>query len=291
MIRKLLICIWFIFLGVHVHGWKDLDLERQKQLLSVLRQAVSHQLKNDQARYRYIYEEQEVIEELIDSDKIKHSVTKTYTWFHTELSSFSKLISINGARYDSHYLKAQNKAIRKSVAKEEGLSLSERNQKLIKTRRKREGEMQTALFRNLLAAFSFAPQKSEYVNGSETMVLVFRPKISFKPPNARVTFLLSLKGKLWITKGSNQLIRLTGTLSNDVKYLGGLFGSLKKGATFTLEQADIGNGLWFPTFSTVTYKRSLLFKGAHKRQTSLYSHYRLNPFHRRSNVVQVENLK
>ena len=291
MIRKLLFCIWFIFLGVNVHGSKDLELERQKQLVSILRQAVSHQLKNDRARYRYIYEEQEVIEELIDSDKIKHSATKTYTWFHTELSSFSKLISVNGARYDSHYLKAQDKAIRRSVAKGEGLSLSERNQKLIKTQRKREGEIQTALFRNLLAAFIFAPQKSEYVNGSETMVLVFKPKINFKPPNARGAFFLSLKGKLWITKGSNQLIRLTGILSNDVNYVGGLFGSLKKGATFTLEQADIGNGLWFPTFSTVTYKRSLLFKGAHKRQTSLYSHYRLNPFHRRSKVVQVEKLK
>lgn len=280
-----------MFLSVNVYGLKNAELERQKQLLSILRETVSHQLENDRVRYRYIYEEQEVIEELIDSDKIKHSATKTYTWFHTELSSFSKLISVNGARYDTHYLKEQDKAIRRSVAKGEGLSSSQRKQRLIKTQRKREGEMQTALFRNLLAAFSFLPQSSEWVNGSETMVLVFNPKTSFKPPNAEVAFLLSLKGKLWITKGSNQLIRLTGTLSKDVNYVGGLFGSLRKGATFTLEQADIGNGLWFPTFSTATYKRSLLFKGTHKRETSLYSHYRLNPFHRRSRVVQVEKLK
>ena len=72
--------------------------------------------------------------------------------------------------------------------------------------------------------------------------------------------------------------------------MGGLFGSLKKGATITLEQADIGNGLWLPTFTTVTYRRSLLFTGTHRRETSLFRDYRLNPKIRSGDQVQVESL-
>ena len=36
-----------MFLSVNVYGLKNAELERQKQLLSILREAVSHQLEND----------------------------------------------------------------------------------------------------------------------------------------------------------------------------------------------------------------------------------------------------
>ncbi len=290
MIGKLLFCIFLASLSAKADGSSDIGPQPPPRLSTILKRAISHQLENDRARYRYIYEEKEVVDRFTTLGAIEKSVSRTYTWIHTELQSFSKLISIDGARYDAHYLETQDEAIRRSIAAAERLSPNKRKLRLAKTRREREAEMQTELFRNLLAAFHFSFLRGEIVNGSETLALDFEPKTGFKPPSSRSAFLSSLRGKLWITRKSHQLIRLTGTLGQDVNFWGGLFGSLKKGATITLEQADIGNGFWLPTFSTVTYQRNLFFKSTHRRETSLYRGYRLNPSYRRTGWVQVESL-
>ncbi len=290
MIGKLLICIFLTWLSANADGSRDIGPSAPSELSTLLKRAMAHQLENDRARFRYIYEEKEVVDRFNALGDIEKSVSKTYTWIHTELLSFSKLISINGARYDSDYLEAQDEVILRSMAAAERLSPGKRKLRLAKTRREREAELQAELFRNLLAAFRFSFLRRETVNGSETLVLDFEPKKGFKPPSSRSVFLLGLRGKLWITRESHQLIRLTGMLGRDVNFVGGLFGSLKKGATITLEQADIGNGLWLPTFSTVTYQRNLFFRGTHRRETSLFRDYRLNPIYRSTDGIQVESL-
>ena len=290
MVRKLLIWILLVLArGDGADGRAD-ETPTPARLDAILKQVIENQTENDRARYRYLYEEKAVVDRYGSTGNIVGSASKTYTWIHTELESFSKLISINGARYDGQYLQAQDEAIRRSIAEAQRLSPQKRKARMAKTRRERDGQMQTEIFRNLLAAFRFTVAGREQVNGWETLVLDFEPRAGFEPPSTRSGFLRSLSGKLWITRESRQPIRLTGRLGEDVRFVGGLFGSLKKGATITLEQADIGNGLWLPTFTTVTYRRSLLFRGTHRRETSLFRDYRLNPEIRSADQVEVESL-
>ena len=290
MVPKLLICIILALTFGRAGGGWAFEKQNPASLDAILKRAIENQMENDRARYRYIYEEKEVVDRYDATEAIEESVSRTYTWIHTEVQSFSKLISINGARYDQQYLQAQDAAIRRSIAGARRLSTQERKALISRTRQERDGQMQAELFRNLLAAFSFTLTGRESVNGSETLVLDFEPRAGFKPASSRSSFLSSLRGKLWITRESHQPIRLTGRLGKDVRFVGGLFGSLKKGATITLEQADIGNGLWLPTFTTVTYRQHLFFKGTHRRETSLFRDYRLNPGYRRTDQVQVESL-
>ena len=290
MVRKLLIWIPLVLAcGRGGDGRAD-QAPAPARLDAILKQVIENQMENDRARYRYVYEEKAVVDRYDSTGTIEESISRTYTWIHTELESFSKLISINGARYDRHYLQAQDNAIQRSISDAERLSIPKRKARIARTQRERDGQMQTEIFRNLLAAFRFSVAGREHVNGWETLVLDFEPRAGFEPPSSRSAFLRSLGGKLWITLESHQPIRLTGRLGEDVRFVGGLFGSLKKGATIPLEQADIGNGLWLPTFTTVTYRRSLLFKGSHRRETSLFRDYRLNPGIRPGNRVEVENL-
>ncbi len=290
MVRKLL--IWILLVpacGEGADGRAD-ETPPPARLNAILKRVIENQMENDRARYRYGYEEKAVVDRYDSTGSIEESVSRTYTWIHTDLESFSKLISINGARYGRQYLQAQDNAIRRSISDAERLSPQKRKARIARTRRERDGQMQTEIFRNLLVAFRFTVTGREHVNGWETLVLDFEPRAGFEPPSSRSAFLRSLSGKLWVTRESHQPIRLTGRLGEDVRFVGGLFGSLKKGATITLEQADIGNGLWLPTFTTVTYRRSLLFKGTHRRETSLFRDYRLNPGIRPSNQVEVESL-
>ena len=290
MVRKLL--IWSLLVlacGKGLDGRAD-ETPTPARLDAVLKQVIENQMENDRARYRYVYEEKAVVDRYDSTGSIEESVSRTYIWIHTDLESFSKLISINGARYDRQYLQAQDNAIRRSISEAERLSPRKRKARIARTQRERDGQMQTEIFRNLLAAFRFSVTGREQVNGWETLVLDFKPREGFEPPSSRSVFLRSLSGKLWITRESHQPIRLTGRLGEDVRFVGGLFGSLKKGATITLEQADIGNGLWLPAFTTVTYRRSLFFKGAHRRETSLFRDYQLNSGFRRTDQVEVESL-
>ena len=59
--------------------------------------------------------EREIIDELTNSGKVMNSESETYTWIHTKLQSFSKLIAINGARYDNSFLEAQDKKINQLI--------------------------------------------------------------------------------------------------------------------------------------------------------------------------------
>ena len=290
MVRKLLIGVLLVLACEMGGDARTVGTQTPAQLDAMLKRVIENQMENDRARYRYRYEEKAVVDRYDSSGSIEESVSRTYTWIHTDLESFSKLISINGARYDRQYLQAQDDAIQRSIADADRLSPKKRKARIARTRRERDGQMQTEIFRNLLAAFRFALAGREQVNGWETLVLDFEPRTGFEPPSARSAFLRSLSGTLWITRESDQPIRLTGRLGEDVRFVGGLFGSLKKGATITLEQADIGNGLWLPTFTTVTYRRSLFFKGSHRRETSLFRDYRLNPGIGPGDQVEVESL-
>lgn len=290
MVHKLLIWILLVLACGKGGDGRAFETQTPAQLDAILKRVIENQMENDRARYRYVYEEKAVVDRYDSTGNIEESVARTYTWIHTELESFSKLISINGARYGPQYLQAQDQAIQQSIADAERLSPQKRKARIARTRRERDGQMQTEIFRNLLAAFRFTLTGRQNVNGWETLVLDFEPRGGFEPPSSRSGFLRSLRGKLWIARESHQPIRLTGRLGEDVRFVGGLFGSLKKGATITLEQADIGNGLWLPTFTTVTYRRNLFFKGSHRRETSLFRDYRLNSGFGPTDEVQVESL-
>lgn len=264
------------------------EILSQDQLRKILSATAAHQLENSEKRYQYTYAEKETVEELNAKDQVKNSETKTYIWRHTEFDSFLKLLTINGAAYDSSYLKLQDDKIRQTMLEEDRKSEVEKNQMRIKARQDREEE--TALFRNLTEAFVFEPATKETINGFNAWEMEFSPRPGFKPQNRESRLLKGLFGKIWITVDHSQLIRLAGTLQEDVDYGVGIFGSLKIGSTITLEQEDIGNGLWFPTFTIITYKANLLIKGTHERQISHFSNYQFNPDYFRRQKTEAEKL-
>jgi hypothetical protein len=269
-------------------GAESSQIISRDQMQKALSAAGIHQLENSEKRFQYTYAEKETIEELSAQGQVKKSETKTYIWRHTEFDSFLKLLTINGAAYDSSYLKLQDEKIRQTMLEEDLRSEAEKNQMRMKARQDREEE--TALFRNLTEAFVFKPFAQEIINGCNAWVMDFSPRPDFKPRNRESRLLKGLFGKIWITVDESQLIRLAGTLEEDVDYGAGIFGSLKKGSTVTLEQEDIGNGLWFPTFTIITYKANLLIKGTHERQISHYTNYQFNPEYFRRQRTEAEKL-
>jgi hypothetical protein len=100
------------------------------------------------------------------------------------------------------------------------------------------------VLRALPKAFIF-----DYV-GSETTGAITLQKYSFKPnpkfssSDLELLVLTAMSGILTVDATHERVVRLEGHLQQDVDIGWGILGRLNKGGWLTLEQADVGGGVW-----------------------------------------------
>lgn len=75
-----------------------------------------------------------------------------------------------------------------------------------------------------------------------------------------------------------RLVRISGQLTADVKFAGGLLGHLEKGGHFAVEQRELSPGEWDVTSMEVDMKgKALLFKTIAIEQKEYRSNFRAVP--------------
>jgi hypothetical protein len=238
---------------------------------ALLREVVASQLRNIDARYHFRYHEEEITEDLDAAGNPKRFDTKLMEWTHTDFDSYVKYLAINGASYSPAVLADQQARIDRQMREVETQSAGQRESLRAKMREDRDKEKQ--FIRSLPEAFNFDFAGEQTINGHLCWIFAFTPKAGFRPPSRETSFLKTLTGKLWITENEHQLIRLIGTLEDDVDFGAGLFGSVKKGSTITLEQMPSAGGYWFPAFTEMEFRGKVFVKGQNRIETSRYSHY------------------
>lgn len=72
----------------------------------------------------------------------------------------------------------------------------------------------------------------------------FKPNPRFSPPNLETQVLTSMSGELWIDPVQARVVRLYGTVTQDVDFGWGILGRLYKGGWIVIDQADVGGGNW-----------------------------------------------
>jgi hypothetical protein len=72
----------------------------------------------------------------------------------------------------------------------------------------------------------------------------FRPNPKFSPPNLETQVLTAMHGEIWIDPVQARVMRLQGTVQQDVDFGWGILGRLYKGGWITIDQADVGGGQW-----------------------------------------------
>lgn len=73
---------------------------------------------------------------------------------------------------------------------------------------------------------------------------VFTPNPAFAPPDLETQVLTAMNGEIWIDPGSVRVVRLQAQLQRDVDFGWGVLGRLYKGGWITIDQADVGGGVW-----------------------------------------------
>ena len=74
--------------------------------------------------------------------------------------------------------------------------------------------------------------------------LHFEPDPNFHPPSREARVFSGMAGDLVVDNQQHRICSMNGRLIQEVTFGGGLLGKLKKGSSFSLEQAQVGPSSW-----------------------------------------------
>jgi hypothetical protein len=120
--------------------------------------------------------------------------------------------------------------------------------------------------------FSYGERRGDIVQ------LNFEPDPHFPPHTREAQVFHAMEGTVWLDTKQNRLAHISGHLSREVKFGGGLFGHLDKGGVFDVQQAEVAPGYWELTFLNVQMKgKALFFKTIGTQQKFSKSDFKLMP--------------
>lgn len=72
----------------------------------------------------------------------------------------------------------------------------------------------------------------------------FTPNPKFVPPDLETQVLTAMNGEIWVDPAAVRVVHLQAALGQDVDFGWGVLGRLYKGGWITVDQADVGRGVW-----------------------------------------------
>ncbi len=128
---------------------------------------------------------------------------------------------------------------------------------------------------DVLHASKLVNPRRERYKGRDVIVFDFEPLIGYKPQKDYEKFFGKMAGAIWVDPNDKQVVRIEARLIDSYKIAGGLLASLKKGATFVLEQQRVNDEIWLPSIAEVNLSlKVLLFKGIEANQVNTYGNYK-----------------
>ncbi len=138
-----------------------------------------------------------------------------------------------------------------------------------------DNERINRMFRELPNAFTYrydglVPGK----NGHDWVRLKFDPNPAYNPPSRETSVFKAMSGEMLIDPQAERLVRIGATLFKDVQFGWGILGHLDKGGHFIVEQTNVGDSQWEPTYMNIQFTgKALFFKTINLRQIESTSDY------------------
>ncbi len=88
----------------------------------------------------------------------------------------------------------------------------------------------------------------------------FWPNPDFNPPDLETQVLTAMAGEIWVDADQGHIVRLEGSLQQDVDFGWGILGRLNKGGSILLEQAEVSDGRWRIVHFQLAMSGRVLFK-------------------------------
>lgn len=103
----------------------------------------------------------------------------------------------------------------------------------------------------------------------------FTPNPKFRPSTRPEEVFHHLEGTLLLDGQKKRLASISGKLTSEVKFGGGLLGYLERGGTFAVQQQEIASGYWEVTMMRVRMTGKALFlKTISVQDDETYTHFK-----------------
>jgi hypothetical protein len=105
--------------------------------------------------------------------------------------------------------------------------------------------------------------------------LKFAPAPNFHPSGRAAQVFYHMRGTLLVDAKQKRLAEISGELTSEVKFGGGVLGHLDKGGTFLVKQQEVGPGHWEMTMLDVEMNgKAMFFKTIEVAEKNTYTNFR-----------------
>ena len=149
---------------------------------------------------------------------------------------------------------------------------SGRDQREAYARAERKRKERTDLVSSARQAFLFTKDGEESRDGRNLTKYALTPNPKYKPTTRNGAIFAKVRGTVWVDESSAQVVRIEGTVVEDIS-LALFLAQVYKGSHFMQERQEI-DGVWLPTLEEYDFDgHKFIFPiSIHERTT--YSHYR-----------------
>lgn len=242
-------------------------------LTKLLSDLQANQDRIEQLLETYSYTRDVTSREADKSGKLLDTKSETQQMSFYKGYRIERTIAKNGKPLSASDQAAEDKAVAKRVE-----SIEKRIAKAEKDGKDDDeaGSRSVSIAELLRASRLFNPRRERF-RGRDVIVFDFEPDPTFDYKNAKsmLKFFGKTAGVIWVDENDKQLVRVEAYLADDFSVAGGLIVKLKKGATFTGEQARFNDEIWLPSLMEINLNaRVLLFKGVALNQVIRSYDYR-----------------
>lgn len=147
-----------------------------------------------------------------------------------------------------------------------------------RARQRKSGEQDNRQSEDLLGLLPDAFDWSVVSDRGGSMRLHFAPDPHFKPPSWTARVFAAMEGDMVVDAAGHRIVSLRGRLVHDVRFCGGLCGSLSFGGTFDVERRKTGSSVWQIVETHVhIHGTALLFKNISQEEDDQRTRFRALP--------------
>jgi hypothetical protein len=195
--------------------------------------------------------------------KQDHGKRKLVHVYQTNRGEIERLVSINDQPLSAAQVEAEDHRIQALISQPTQMRQHQEKQR-------EDSEQARNLLRMFPDAFRF-----QYDGMQGSLVrLKFTPNPKFHPPDHAAQVFHHMSGTMLVDAQQERLAAISGTLTSEVKFFGGVFGHLEKGGTFAVQQQEVSPHTWEVTTMHVHMNgRALLFKTIAVQEDESYTDF------------------
>lgn len=241
----------------------------------VMRKVIQRMAKDDENLSKFLFVRRREVAEIDSDGKVKSKSSVTTRLEAHDNVAVSRVIARNDKPLSADEIKRQDEKVKANVAEARGRNAASRKP----SNRPKTDSDEELLMREFPEAIDFKLIGTESVRGRQADVYEFGPRPGYTPKTMKSRVFEKLRGKSWIDKASNELVRVEAEIFDTVGFGFGVLGKVGKGTRFEMERHEGAPGIWITHSYHVKFEaRVLLVKNFRQEIDMRFSEFQLRPW-------------